>query len=190
MAAEHADPEKGTGILMVCTFGDANDVEWWKQSKLPVKQIIGMNGRLVDVEFGAGHFNSANPEAANKAYAEISGLYAKQAKKRIAELLAEDGTGPHGEGSALIGEPEAIEHPVKFYEKGDRPLEFVPTRQWFIRILDKKEELLAQGAKIQWHPSFMRTRFDNWVEGLNQDWCISRQRYFGVPFPVWYEVDE
>ncbi len=190
LAAEHADPEKGTGILMVCTFGDSNDVDWWKKSKYPVKQIIGLNGRLVDVEFGKGHFHSANPEAANAAYAEIKGLYAKQAKKKIAELLAAEGTGPHGEGSALSGEPEEISHPVKFYEKGDRPLEFVPTRQWFTKVLEHKEALLAQGAKIAWHPPFMRSRYDSWVDGLNQDWCISRQRYFGVPFPVWYAVKE
>ena len=191
MAASHADPEKGTGILMVCTFGDANDVDWWKTQDLPVKQVIGLDGKMLPVTFGEGAFtDSADDAKAQAAYDEIAGLWTKQAKKKIAEMLAEDGTGPAGDGAALVGEPEQIMHPVKFYEKGDRPLEFVPTRQWFIRILDKKEELLAQGAKIQWHPSFMRTRFDNWVEGLNQDWCISRQRYFGVPFPTWYPVRE
>ncbi|MEE9391499.1 MAG: valine--tRNA ligase [Planctomycetota bacterium] len=190
LPAEHADPEKGTGILMVCTFGDAMDVDWWKQSKLPLKQIIGLTGRLLSVEFGSGNFQSLNSAKAQKHYDEIAGLYPKQAKKRLAEILAEEGSGPKGQGAALVGEPEPITHPVKFYEKGDRPLEFVPTRQWFVKILDKKEELLAQGAKIDWHPPFMRKRFDSWVEGLNQDWCISRQRYFGVPFPVWYEVDD
>ena len=188
LAAEHADPEKGTGILMVCTFGDANDVDWWKQSDLPLKQIIGLNGRLVDIEFGAAPFASNDPSRAKEIYSEISGLYTKQAKKKIAELLTTEGSGPHNDGKALVGEPEAIEHPVKFYEKGDRPLEFVPTRQWFTKILEFKNELLAQGAKIVWHPSHMRTRYERWVEGLNQDWCISRQRYFGVPFPVWYRL--
>lgn len=182
LAADHADPEKGTGILMVCTFGDSNDVDYWKKSDLPVKQVIGMNGRLREITFGEGDFDSVDAEGARTAYAEICGKTAKQAKKRIAELLTECG--------AMKTEPEPISHPVKFYEKGDRPLEFVPTRQWFIRILDKKEELLEQGARINWHPSHMKVRFDRWVEGLNQDWCISRQRYFGVPFPVWYPLDE
>ncbi len=187
LAAEHADPEKGTGILMVCTFGDAMDVEWWKQSRLPVKQLIGRNGRLLPISFGRAPFESVNPEAAQAAYDQIAGLTAKQAKKKSAELLADENSFPGG-GVALVGELRPTDQMVKFYEKGDRPLEFVPTRQWFIKILKHKEALLAQGQKIEWHPAHMRTRYDHWVEGLNQDWCISRQRYFGVPFPVWYPV--
>ena len=189
LAAEHADPEKGTGILMVCTFGDAMDVEWWKQSGLPVKQVIGRDGRLVKISFGQAPFDSVDPERAQRAWDEIAGLTAKQAKKRSAELLAEDDAFPGG-GAALVGDLRPTDQMVKFYEKGDRPLEFVPTRQWFIKILEHKQALLAQGAKIQWHPAHMRTRYDHWVEGLNQDWCISRQRFFGVPFPVWYPLDE
>ena len=188
LAADHADPEKGTGILMVCTFGDVMDVEWWKQSGLPVKQILGRDGRIQPVTFGQAPFASVDVAAARRAYDEIAGRTAKQAKERVAELLAEDGS-LHGEaGPAMVGDPRPVEQVVKFYEKGDRPLEFVPTRQWFIRVLDFQEELLAQGDKIQWHPSHMKNRYSNWVEGLNQDWCISRQRYFGVPFPVWYPV--
>lgn len=188
MAAEHADPEKGTGILMVCTFGDAADVEFWKHSELPIKQVIGRNGTMLDIRFGEGAFQSEDVEKAQKSYAPLVGLTVKQAKAKIVELLAND-IGPDG-NCPLEAEPRPLEHPVKFYEKGDRPLEFVPTRQWFIRLLEHREALKAQGSKIQWHPSHMETRYQHWVEGLNLDWCISRQRYFGVPFPVWYPLDD
>jgi valyl-tRNA synthetase len=190
MAAEHAEPDKGTGILMVCTFGDVMDVEWWKQSGLPVKQLLGRDGRVQPVTFGEAPFESVEPKAAQRAYDELVGLTAKQAKRRTAELLAEPGSLHGSDEPALSGEPQRVEQIVKFYEKGDRPLEFVSTRQWFIRVLDFKDELLAQGDKITWHPAHMKNRYTNWVEGLNQDWCISRQRYFGVPFPVWYPVLE
>jgi valyl-tRNA synthetase len=190
LAAEHADPEKGTGILMVCTFGDAMDVEWWKESGLPLKQLIGRDGKIVPATFGETPFESVDPAAAQKAHDEIAGMYISKAKKRVAELLAEDGSLPGWDGPALVGEPKQTDQIVKFFEKGDRPLEFVPTRQWFIRTMEHKKELLAQGDKIQWHPAHMKTRYTHWVEGLNQDWCISRQRYFGIPFPVWYVVGD
>ncbi len=188
VAAEHADPEKGTGILMVCTFGDAMDVEWWKSSGLPIKQLIGRDGRILPATFGEAPYESVDAALAQRSHDEIAGLTANRAKKRIAELLAEDGSLPGWEGTALVGEPQPTDQIVKFFEKGDRPLEFVPTRQWFIRTLEHKEALLAQGDKIQWHPPHMKKRYTDWVEGLNQDWCISRQRHFGVPFPVWYPL--
>ena len=180
------DREKGTGILMVCTFGDATDVVWWREERLPLRQILGRDGRLVPVTFGSGAFPSLDPEAANQRYAAIARKGVGGARQALVEMLRE----PGADGAApLRGEPKPIEHSVKFFEKGDRPLEFMSTRQWFVRLLDQKDELLASGDRIRWHPDFMRLRFRNWTENLNVDWCVSRQRYFGVPFPVWYPLD-
>ena len=185
------DPEKGTGILMVCTFGDATDVTWWREQALPLRQVVGPSGHLLPVAFGSEAFPSLDPGAANGFYAHLQGKTIKEAQKATVELLRDPAGAAAGDGRPpLVAEPQPIEHPVKFYEKGDRPLEFITTRQWFARILDHKDELLAAGDRVKWHPEFMRLRYRNWTENLNLDWCISRQRYFGVPFPVWYAVDE
>jgi valyl-tRNA synthetase len=181
IADPHVDRDKGTGMVMVCTFGDATDVEWWRDYALSLRQIIDRSGRLEAITFGAPGWESLDAAAANEAYGQLIGLDVVKARARTVELLRAAG--------ALEGEPEPISHAVKFYEKGDRPLELLPARQWFVRLLDHQADLAELGERITWHPAFMRARYRNWVEGLNQDWCISRQRYFGVPFPVWYPLD-
>ena len=176
-----ADPEKGSGIAMICTFGDLTDVIWWRELQLPTRGIIDPDGRIKAeppaVVCGSG--------AGADAYGEITGRTIKQAQARVIEQLRETGE--------IDGEPRPITHPVKFYEKGDRPLEIVTTRQWYIRNggrdADLRDALLERGRELTWHPEYMRARYESWVEGLNGDWLISRQRYFGVPFPIWYSLD-
>ncbi len=175
-----ADPEKGSGIAMICTFGDLTDVTWWRELQLPTRPIIGWDGRIL-METPEW---METPEA-RAAYADLAGKTAHGAKERIVELLRDSGD--------LVGEPREITHAVKFFEKGDRPLEIVTTRQWYLtnggRGADLRQELLARGAELHWHPAHMKVRYENWVEGLNGDWLISRQRFFGVPIPVWYPLD-
>jgi valyl-tRNA synthetase len=181
LAHELADPEKGSGIAMICTFGDTTDVVWWRELGLPVRGVMGRDGRLVPVEWGQPGWESDDPAAAQHAYDELAGKTSAQAQKRTAELLQESGE--------LVGEPRPITHAVKFWENGSRALEIVTNRQWFIRF-PPKDVLLRRGEELRWHPDFMRVRYQNWVEGLAGDWNITRQRFFGVPFPVWYPVDE
>jgi valyl-tRNA synthetase len=174
-----ADPDKGSGIAMICTFGDVTDVVWWRELQLPTRAIIGRDGRL----------RSDAPDAVTDAtaianYAEIAGKTVKQAQARVVELLRESGE--------MHGEPTPITHPVKFYERGSRPLEIVTSRQWYIRNGGRDQELrdtlVRRGKELDFVPDYMRQRFESWVEGLNGDWLISRQRFFGVPIPVWYRL--
>ncbi len=177
-----ADPEKGTGIAMICTFGDTTDVVWWRELALPTRTVVGRDGRLEPVAWGAPGWESHDLDAALGAYGELAGRTVGQAQRRIVELLERSGD--------LVGAPRPIVHPVKFYENGDRPLEIVSSRQWFVKTLALRERLLRRGDELRWHPAFMAHRYRTWVEGLNSDWNISRQRFFGVPFPLWYAVDD
>jgi valyl-tRNA synthetase len=175
-----AQIDKGSGIAMICTFGDLTDVIWWRELDLPNRAIIGWDGRLLE----------SAPDALTSAkgleiYAELAGKTTFSAKTRIVELLMESGD--------MVGEPKPITHPVKFFEKGDRPLEIVSTRQWYIRNggrdAELRQRLLDLGKQLKFHPDFMKVRYENWVNGLTGDWLISRQRFFGVPIPVWYALD-
>jgi len=179
VAHELADPEKGTGMAMICTFGDTTDITWWREFDLPTRTVIGRNGRF-QVE-PPSWFAS---QAARAAYAPLAGLTAEAARSTIRALLGETGD--------LEGEPRHVSHPVKFYEKGEHPLEIVASRQWYVsnggRDGDLRRRLLERGSQLGWVPEHMRVRYEHWVGGLTGDWLISRQRFYGVPIPVWYPV--
>ncbi|MGV8857435.1 valine--tRNA ligase [Rhodoglobus sp.] len=180
LAHHLAQQDKGSGIAMICTFGDVTDVVWWRELDLPNRTIIGADGRIIadapDIIVG---------DTAQAAYAELAGKTVFSAKAAIVELLKASGE--------MIGDAKPIQHQVKFFEKGDKPLEIISTRQWYItngaRDEKLRDRLLEAGKQINFTPDHMRVRYDNWVGGLTGDWLISRQRFFGVPIPVWYELD-
>ena len=159
LADERVDMEKGTGIVMCCTFGDMTDMEWQKAYNLPIKMAISSQGKMTDI---AGKY---------------AGLSIKEARKEIINDLKEN--------KLLVGQ-KPIKHFVNVHERCGTEIEFLYSKQWFIKYLDLKDKMLEWGKQLNWFPAHMRNRFDNWVKGLQWDWCISRQIYFGIPFPVWY----
>ncbi|MDQ3627862.1 MAG: valine--tRNA ligase [Actinomycetota bacterium] len=175
-----AEMDKGAGIAMCCTFGDLTDVVWWRELQLPMRTLIGRDGRMSREVPEWIH-----SESGRAAYAQIAGMTTFSARQATVAALGESGD--------LDGEPTPAQRMANFYERGDKPLEIVSTRQWYIRNGGRDSELrgrlVARGADIAWVPEFMQHRYTNWVDGLNGDWLISRQRFFGVAFPVWYALD-
>ncbi|ADB31366.1 tRNA synthetase valyl/leucyl anticodon-binding protein [Kribbella flavida DSM 17836] len=181
LAHEAAEPDKGAGIAMCCTFGDLTDVQWWRELQLPVRTVIGRDGRLLRE---TPEWLQGSEVAGAELYAELAGKTVFSARELVVAKLRESGD--------LDGEPKPTQRMANFFEKGDKPLEIVSTRQWYIRNggrdADLKAEFVERGNELGWVPEHMKHRYLNWVEGLNGDWLISRQRFFGVPFPVWYPI--
>ncbi|MDA0781595.1 MAG: valine--tRNA ligase [Rickettsiales bacterium] len=218
IADEKVDMEKGTGLVMCCTFGDETDIAWWREHDLPTRMLLNKYGKIIEANFvysddlqtsdesisliyfpnegssvrstesdahGANYRdnitknNCDNLSKTAKAFRKIQGLKSRTtAREKMLELLAEEG--------AIFKEPEITVHAEPCAERSGSPLEILPTNQWFVKILDQKEELKKKAEECNWYPEFMKVRIDQWIDGLSWDWCISRQRYFGVPFPVWY----
>jgi valyl-tRNA synthetase len=176
LAHHLAEPDKGSGIAMICTFGDVTDVVWWRELDLPTRNIVTRTGRITQTP------PPGVPD--DEAWQAIAGKTVRQAQRAMVEMLAASGD--------MVGEPRPITHPVKFYERGDRPLEIVTSRQWFIRNGGRDETLrralVERGDELDWHPPYMQVRYADWVNGLSGDWLISRQRFFGVPVPLWYRL--
>ncbi len=176
--------DKGTGLVMVCTFGDLTDVTWWRELR-PAGALgaRASTAACVDVPWGeAGLGVRATRRRPARPTPSSRGARSTRRASGSSSCSRQSGD--------LVGEPQPVTRAVKFFEKGERPVEIVTSRQWFIRTLDHRDALIERGRELHWHPPYMRARFEDWVNGLTGDWCISRQRFFGVPFPVWYPVDE
>lgn len=178
IADDKVDPEKGTGAVMCCTFGDVTDIEWWRKHKLATRVIVDKRGRITDMPgFGTSDWQSTDLDAARAVASQLTGLTTKQAKAKIVEIIKER--------ELLRGETPVMRM-VPCAERSGAPLEIIEATGWFVKVLDKKAALIEMGRQIKWTPEFMRIRFEQWTEGLKWDWNISRQRYFGVPLPFWY----
>jgi valyl-tRNA synthetase len=156
---EDVDPEFGTGIMMVCTWGDGEDVKKCRKHNLEIRSILNLDGIL------------------NELAKEYSGLGLKQARDKIIQKLKQE---------KLLQKQEELSHVLNIHERCGTPVEFVKNKQWFINVLNIKTELIEQADKMNWYPQSMKQRYFDWANTLKWDWCISRQRYYGVPFPVWY----
>ncbi|WP_448071571.1 valine--tRNA ligase [Georgenia yuyongxinii] len=186
LAHPAAEMDKGAGIAMCCTFGDLTDVQWWRELDLPTRPVLGRDGRILRETP-----DWLTTDAGRAAYEEMAGKTTFSARKAVVDALRASGD--------LDGEPAPTQRKTNFFEKGDKPLEIVTSRQWYIRNggrphteadgEDLRANLIARGKELDFHPDFMRVRYENWVGGLNSDWLISRQRFFGIAIPVWYALD-